>query len=52
MGLFSAMTLIMFVLKLMGTLDVSWWVVFAPVLIAFGISLVFFMLVAAFTPNR
>jgi len=37
--------LIFLVLKLIGVIDWSWWWVFSPLLIGFGISLIIFIIV-------
>lgn len=48
MGLFNVLTLIFVVLKLVGVIAWSWWLVLLPTIIAIGIWLVVFitMLVA------
>lgn len=42
-GLTTVLTLIFVVLKCTGLIDWSWWLVFSPALIAFGLWLVAFI---------
>jgi len=55
-GFLGTLTLIFVVFKLLGYIDWSWWLVFLPVLIGLGISilfliglLIFFIVVAIIT---
>lgn len=44
-GYWEALSLIMFTLKLLGVINVSWWLVFAPILINWVLVLIAFALV-------
>ena len=41
----GALFLIFLVLKLIGVIDWSWWWVFSPLLIGFGITIIFFIII-------
>lgn len=48
MGFLEVLTLVFIVLKLTGVIDWSWWLVVLPELIAVGIYIVWFLIVAIF----
>lgn len=43
-GFFSLLTIVLVVLKAMGYINWSWWLVFSPMLIGFGIGLLFMLI--------
>lgn len=43
--LFTLATVVLIVLKLAGVLAISWWLVFLPLIIAAGLSVVGFLLI-------
>lgn len=50
LGLCDVLTIVFLVLKLVGTIDWSWWWVFSPTLIALGLYIV--LLVVAATISK
>ncbi|MBY4212871.1 hypothetical protein HQO42_14870 [Rhodococcus fascians] len=47
MGFTEALVLVLLVLKLTGVIAISWWLVFLPLIVVYGIVLVFLLLTAA-----
>lgn len=50
--IFHIFTLVLFVLKLTAVIDWSWWLVFAPTIIAVAVPLVAFLVVLAIAARR
>lgn len=50
MGLDIVLTIVFLVLKLCGTITWSWWWVFSPIWISWGIAIVLIAIVAIFFP--
>ena len=48
MGLLEALTIVFIVLKLIGVIAWSWWLVLSPLLVAVGIYVLWFAFVALF----
>jgi hypothetical protein len=48
MGLLEVLTIVFIVLKLVGIIDWSWWLVLLPEIIAFGIYIAWVFIVAVF----
>lgn len=48
MGFTEVLTIVFIVLKLIGTIDWSWWLVLLPELIAIGVYLVWVILLGVF----
>lgn len=44
MGFAEVLTLILIVLKLVGVISVSWFIVFLPLIIVYGLALALFLL--------
>jgi hypothetical protein len=49
--IFHAATLILFILQVTSVITISWWLVFAPSIFAFGMFL-FMMLMAVWAVNK
>lgn len=52
MSLSLTVFIVLFILKVSGVLSISWWVVFAPPLIIFGIIFLLGYLSTIFTDNK
>lgn len=48
LGLTSVLTIIFVVLKLVGVIDWSWWWVFCPILIDFGLAIIVLIIYVAY----
>ena len=51
-GFFSVLTIVFVVLKLVGTIDWSWWWVLSPILIEIGITVLVLVGVAIYKHHR
>lgn len=48
-GFFGLLTIVLIALKLTGMIDISWWLVFSPIFVAFGLWFVIIAAIVAFT---
>lgn len=43
-GFFGLLTIVLVVLKALGYLNISWWLVFTPLFVGWGIALIFLLI--------